>query len=375
MIPRTIETAVDAALFKKKAIILYGARQTGKTTLVKALLSRHDGTYLNADEPDIRVKLSNRTSTELKQLSGSARLMVIDEAQRVENIGLTIKLMVDANPDVQVVATGSSSFELADQIKEPLTGRKFEFFLPPISLQELDHYQGGIETDRSLNMALIYGLYPEPLLSGEDDARARLIELSGSYLFKDILNIGLIRNPDGLEKLVRALALQIGREVSYAELGQLTGVDRKTVEAYIRILEQAFIIFRLPPYLGNRRNELKKMVKVFFWDTGIRNAVINNFAPPGMRTDTGALWENFFIAERIKHLKNNQSRHAPHFWRTYQQQEVDYIEEHPDGLLAAEIKTSPGRGRIPRAFMDAYPQAKSLLVSPNNWRDFIYAPV
>lgn len=375
MIPRTIEKATDAALFKNKAVILYGARQTGKTTLVKALLSRHDGTYLNADEPDIRVKLSNRTSTELKQLSGSARLIVIDEAQRVENIGLTIKLLVDANPDVQVVATGSSSFELADQIKEPLTGRKFEFFLPPISLQELDQYQGGIETDRSLNRALIYGLYPEPLLSGEDDARARLIELSGSYLFKDILNIGLIRNPDGLEKLVRALALQIGREVSLAEIGQLTGMDRKTVEAYIRILEQAFIIFRLPPYLGNRRNELKKMVKVFFWDTGIRNAVINNFAPPGVRTDTGALWENFFIAERIKHLKNNQSRRASHFWRTYQQQEVDYIEEHPDGLLAAEIKTAPGRGRIPRAFMDAYPQAKSLLVSPDNWRDLIYAPV
>ncbi|HMO49550.1 MAG TPA: ATP-binding protein [Kiritimatiellia bacterium] len=366
---------MDDTLFKKKAVILYGARQTGKTTLVKHLLSRHGGTYLNADEPDIRTKLSNRSSTALRQLFGAARLLVIDEAQRVENIGLTIKLIVDTYPDLQVIATGSSSFELADQMKEPLTGRKFEYFLHPISLQELERYQGATETDRLLNKSLIYGLYPEPVLSGEEDARARLLELSGSYLFKDILKVGLIRNPDGLEKLTRALALQISREVSFAEIGQLTGMDRKTVDTYIRILEKAFVIFRLPPYLGNRRNELKKMVKVYFWDTGIRNAVINNFAPPEMRSDAGALWENFFIAERIKHLKNNQSSRTSHFWRTYQQQEVDYLEDCPGDLLAAEIKTSTGRGRISRAFKDAYPQANSFLISPENWRDLIFAPV
>jgi len=375
VIPRFIDKKIEEGLFKGKAVILYGARQTGKTTLAKAILDRQAGNYLNADEPDIRAKLSNRTSTELKQLAGSARLVVIDEAQRVENIGLTIKLLVDSYPGLQVIATGSSSFELADQIKEPLTGRKLEYFLPPISLQELEQYHGNLETDRLLAKALIYGLYPEPLLSGEDDARVRLLEIASSYLFKDILNIGLIRNPDGLEKLVRALALQIGREVSFAEIGQLTGMDRKTVETYVRILEQAFIVFRLPPYLGNRRNELKKMVKIYFWDTGIRNAVINNFSPLELRSDAGVLWENFFIAERLKHLKNNQSASVSYFWRTYQQQEVDYIEEKPDGLLAAEIKISPGRGRIPRAFSDAYPQAKSFLVSKENWRDLIFAPV
>jgi len=373
MIPRVATSSIENHLFKEKVILLYGARQTGKTTLVKDLLSKHSGLYFNGDEPDVRSRFSSRTSSELKALIGSARLIVIDEAQRIENIGLTLKLMVDNFPDIQVIATGSSSFELADRIKEPLTGRKYEYLLPPLSLQELEQVNGPLETDRMLSKAVVFGLYPEPALTGVVEAQERLLELGGSYLYKDILLLGNIRHPDALEKLLRALALQIGKEVSYTELAGLTGVDKNTVETYVRILEQAFIIFRLPPFSRNLRNELKKMRKIYFWDTGIRNAVINSFAPLETRPDAGDLWENFLIAERMKYLKNRRVANQGWFWRTHQQQEIDYIEERSRGLLAAEIKSQSGRGKIPSTFLKAYPEAETMLLAPDNWRDLVYA--
>jgi len=373
MIPRIIDKSIVEHLFKGKVVLIYGARQTGKTTLVKHLLSIHQGVYLNADEPDVRARLSNRTSTELRSVVGTAKLVVIDEAQRIENIGLTLKLMVDNFPEIQIIATGSSSFELADRLKEPLTGRKFEFLLFPLSLQEIDRVKGATETDRFISQAVLYGMYPEPALVGITEARERLQELGSSYLYRDILLIGSIRNPDALEKILRALALQVGNEVSYSELGGLVGLDKSTVESYVRLLEQSFIIFRLPPYSSNRRNEMKKQNKVYFWDNGIRNAVINNFQPIELRTDAGALWENFLISERIKYLRNHRSANQSWFWRTYQQQEVDYIEERANGLLAAEIKSSTGRHKIPRAFHDAYPEAAASVISRDNWRDLVYA--
>jgi predicted AAA+ superfamily ATPase len=375
MIPRIAASVIEKHLFQEKVILLYGARQTGKTTLVKEILKKHSGVYFNGDEPDIRARFSNRTSSELKALVGKSRLVVIDEAQRIENIGLSLKLMVDNFPEVQVIATGSSSFELADRLKEPLTGRKYEYMLPPLSLQEMENANGPLETDRMLSKAIIYGLYPEPALAGEDEARERLLELGGSYLYKDILLLGSIRHPDALEKLLRALALQVGNEVSYTELAGLTGVDKNTVETYVRILEQAFIIFRLPPFSRNLRNELKKMRKIYFWDTGIRNAVINSFAPMNTRPDAGALWENFLIAERMKYLKNNGSPNHGWFWRTHQQQEIDYVEERSSGLFAAEIKMQGNRGKIPSTFLKAYPDAETKLVSSDNWRELVYADV
>lgn len=375
MITRVIECEVEERLFKKKAILLYGARQTGKTTLVKGLLEKHDGVYFSGDEPDVRARFSGRTSSELKSLIGVAKLVVIDEAQRIENIGLTLKLMVDNFPDVQVIATGSSSFELADRLKEPLTGRKYEFLLPPLSLEEIEMAQGVMEVDRKIPTAVIYGMYPEPALLSSPEAQERLMELGGSYLYKDILLMGHIRHPDALEKLLRALALQIGQEVSYTELAGLTGLDKNTVETYIRILEQAFIIFRLPPFSRNLRNELKKMRKIYFWDTGIRNAVINSFAPLETRPDAGALRENFLIAERMKYLKNHRSANQSWFWRTHQQQEIDYIEERDGGLLAVEIKTQSGRGKIPATFTQAYPDAETHLLTLDNWRELVYAAV
>ncbi len=373
MIPRIVESVIEERLFRGKVVLLYGARQTGKTTLVKDLIKRHGGTYFNADEPDIRLLFSNRTSSELRNLVGTAKLVVIDEAQRIENIGLALKLMVDNFPDVQVIATGSSSFELADRLKEPLTGRKYECMLPPFSLEEMEKSNGMLETDRMLSKAVVYGMYPEPALAGVAEARERLLELGGSYLYKDILLLGQIRHPDALEKLLRALALQVGSEVSYTELAGLAGIDKNTVETYVRILEQAFIIFRLPPFSRNLRNELKKMRKIYFWDTGIRNAIINNFAPIETRPDAGALWENFLIAERMKYLKNHRSSNSSWFWRTHQQQEIDYVEERESGLLAIEIKSQSGRGKIPATFSRAYPGAELHVIAPDSWRELVYA--
>lgn len=373
MIPRIIKKAIEDRLFQGKAILLYGARQTGKTTLVKDLLTSYPGCYYNADEPDVKARFEHRTSSDLKSLVAGNRLVVIDEAQRIENIGLTIKLMVDSFPEIQVLATGSSSFELADRLKEPLTGRKHEFQLSPFSLQEMENVRGPLETDRMLSRAVVYGMYPEPSLLGESEARERLLELSGSYLFKDVLLLGLIRHPDALEKLVRALALQVGSEVAYTELASLVGLDKNTVETYVRILEQAYIVFRLPPFSRNLRNELKKMRKIYFWDTGIRNAVINNFADLELRPDAGALWENFLIAERMKHLRNHRAANVTGFWRTHQQQEIDYIEERPQGLFAAEIKSKPGRGRIPKTFLRGYPDAETKIITSDSWRDLVFA--
>lgn len=374
MIPRTIYSALENRLFKGKILLLYGARQTGKTTLVKRLLRHHSGAYYNCDEPDIRQKFENQSSSALKRLVGNNVLVVLDEAQRVQNIALTLKLLVDTYPEIQVVATGSSSFELADRLKEPLTGRKFEFHLFPLSLAEWETAHGPLETDRILSRATITGLYPEPALQSDDEARETLMELAGSALYKDILLLGAIRNPEALEKLLRALALQIGQEVSYPEIGSMIGLDKNTVETYIRVLEQAFILFRLRPFSRNLRNEIKKLRKVYFWDNGIRNALINNFAPLDTRTDAGALWENFVIAERMKQLRNQRSHNASWFWRTHQQQEIDYLEQRATDLLAVEIKTRSGRGRIPTTFQRAYPEATPLVITPDNWRAFIFAP-
>lgn len=374
MISRIIYSSVCSRLYQGKAILIYGARQTGKTTLVKAILDQYPGIYFNADEPDVRLRFANRSSSELKALIGSHTLVVLDEAQRVENIGLTLKLLVDNFPQVQVIATGSSSFELADRIKEPLTGRKHEYVLPPLSLEEIEADVGVMETNRRLARAVVYGLYPEPaLMGGENQAKERLLELGSSYLYKDVLLLGQIRHPDALEKLLRALALQIGKEVSFPEIAGMIGVDKNTVETYVRILEQAFIVFRLPPYSRNLRNELKKMRKIYFWDTGIRNAIINQFAALELRTDAGDLWENFLIAERMKYLKNHRSGNAGYFWRTHQQQEIDYVEEQGSHLLAAEIKWRAGRGKIPATFSNAYPGAKTLIATQDNWRTLAHA--
>ena len=371
-IVRALQKKIENSLFKGKIIIIYGARQVGKTTLVKEIQSKYaaDSVYLNCDEPDTRDALTNKTSTELKAFIGNKRLVIIDEAQRVENIGLSLKLIVDNFSDTQIIATGSSSFDLSNKIAEPLTGRKEEYYLYPFSLEELRSIYSGVETDRLLERRMIYGMYPEITQSAEE-AEKKLKNLATSYAYKDILQYQNIKNSEVLEKLLKALALQIGNEVSYNELASLIGINRQTVENHVRLLEKAFIIFRLSPFSRNLRNELKKLRKIYFYDTGIRNALINNFNPLDLRSDAGSLWENFMISERIKYNNNHGVDNNMYFWRTTQKQEIDYMEEHGGALAAFEFKWKKDVFKKPKPFMDAYPGSKIELVNNNSYSKFV----
>lgn len=372
-IDRTIKNAVKNKLFKGKIIIIYGARQVGKTTLVKEILGEinEKSAYFNCDEIDVRTSLTDKTSTELKSFLGKSRLVVLDEAQRVKNIGLILKLLIDRFPDFQIIATGSSSFDLSNEISEPLTGRKFEFQLFPFSLEEVGKTIPRLEIGRILLQRLIYGMYPEVYISGGREGLDILRDIAGSYLYKDILSYQTIKNPEILEKLLRALALQLGNEVSYNELSNIIGVDKKTVAGYLRILEQAFIIFRLGPLSRNLRIELKKLRKVYFYDVGIRNAIINNFNPLELRQDVGALWENFMITERLKRNNNHDVVCNTYFWRTHQQQEIDYIEERQGTLSGFEFKWRDRKYRAPRKFLEAYPGSGVKVVTRENYQDFV----
>lgn len=373
IIKRTIQKGIEARLFKGKVIIIYGARQVGKTTLIKEIQKKYPDVsiYFNCDEPDIREAFTNVTSTEIKNFIGTKRLVFLDEAQRVENIGLSLKIMADTFPDVQVVATGSSSFELSNKINEPLTGRKYEFHLYPFSLNELKELYSWPEILRILETRILLGMYPEIVQTGQDEVRALLKNITSSYLYKDVFQYQSIKNPDVLEKLLRLLALQVGNEVSYNELAGSLGIDKKTVSSYIRILEKAFVVFRLGPFSRNLRNELTKLRKIYFYDTGIRNTLINNFNNFDLRQDVGALWENFIISERLK-FNSNQGRDVNiYFWRTHQQQEIDYIEEKDGRLSGFEFKWKKGPFKAPKLFIDSYPDSSVELVTKENFKDFL----
>src|SRR6516165_5861106 len=280
MIPRMLQSSIEKRLFKGKAILLFGARQTGKTTLTDTILSSQKKEWLplNGDDADVREALTNTSADKLKAIIGNKKIVLVDEAQRIENIGLTLKLITDQVKDVQLIATGSSSFELASQVNEPLTGRKYEFMLYPLSFEEMVNHRGLLQEKRLIELRMVYGYYPEIVTNpGEEQERLRL--LATSYLYKDLLMAEQVKKPALLEKLLKALALQIGSEVNYTEIGQLIGSDRKTVEKYIDLLEKAFVIFQLPAFSRNVRNEIRKGKKVYFYDCGIRNAIINNFKP------------------------------------------------------------------------------------------------
>lgn len=368
MIPRILQSELEKRLFKGKAILLFGARQTGKSTLAEALLSAQQQEWLtlNGDDADVREALSNAMADKLKAIIGNKKILLVDEAQRIENIGLTLKIITDQIKGVQVIATGSSSFELSSRVNEPLTGRKYEFMLYPISFGEMVNYTGLLQEKRLIEHRMLYGYYPE-VVTNPGEERERLKLLASSYLYKDLLMLEQIKKPALLEKLLNALALQVGNEVSFTEIGQLIQSDYKTVEKYIDLLEKAFVIFQLPAFSRNVRNEIKKGKKIYFYDCGIRNAIINNFKPLSTRTDVGALWENFIIVERIKHLRYVGKETKHYFWRTTQQQEIDLIEESETGLTAFEFKWNKNaKARIPQTFTGNYPGSKTLIVSPNN---------
>lgn len=373
-IERTIRKHIEKKLFKGRIIIVYGARQVGKTTLVKAIENGHgdkNPLYLNCDEPDFRMLLTRKTSTELRNIIGNHKLIIIDEAQRVPDIGVTLKLIVDNFAHIQVIATGSSSFELSNRIVEPLTGRKYEFYLFPLSIQELLSIYSPVEINRLIEERLIMGMYPE-VVTLPGDAGDLIKELAGSYLFKDVLNYRGLQNPDALERLLQALALQVGSEVSYNELAQIVGIDKKTVGTYIQLLEKSFVIFRLNPFSRNLRNELKKLRKIYFVDTGIRNAVIRNLNPTRLRQDVGHLWENFLIGERMKYNLNNGVDVGAYFWRSHQQQEIDYLEDNGRSLSGFEIKWGHRKHRVPKIFLSTYKGSTIETIDRTNFMQFLY---
>lgn len=372
IIKRTIQKNIEKSLFKGKIIIIYGARQVGKTTLVKEVLKSYpdESEYYNCDEIDIRRALVDKTSTELKAFFGNKKLAVLDEAQRIKNIGLTLKIIADNFPELQIIATGSSSFDLSNEIAEPLTGRKIEFYLYPFSLEEIRAIYSNLELARLLERKIIYGMYPEIILN-ESEAEINLKNLTSSYTYKDILQYQKIKNPEILEKLLQALALQIGNEVSYNELASLIGVDKNTVSNYIQILEKAFIVFRLRPFSRNLRNELKKMRKIYFYDTGIRNALINNLNPMELRQDVGNLWENFIISERIKKNNNLNLSKNVYFWRNRQGQEIDYLEEGNGKLEGFEIKWKEDKFKKPKIFLENYSGSSVCLINKENFGKFV----
>lgn len=380
MIQRTKADKIRFELNKGKSIIITGARQTGKTSLLSMLFEKKDSVlFLNGDNFDIQEMFKTITAERLLAFLGNKKTLVIDEAQRIKDIGLRLKLIADQLPDIQLVATGSSSFELANMVNEPLTGRKREFKLYPLSFAELVNEFGLLTEKRMLPHRLVYGSYPE-LVVNQGNEKTILKEISESYLYKDILSWEQIQKPEKLTRLLQALALQIGSQVSYSELASLCGIDSKTVEKYITVLEQTYIIFRLSSFNRNARNELKNSRKIYFYDNGIRNAILANFAPIEIRQDSGVLWENYIISERKKFLDDNQKWVNSYFWRTKEQKEIDLIEE-SDGMLSAfECKYSndfernemyKNNTKIPLAFSNAYPYSQFKVITPNNVEEFL----
>jgi len=369
MISRFISSRINANINDGKVLVIYGARQTGKTTLLESTLSSLSGRKLtlNGDDPGTREILDNVSLARLRNIIADNKIVSIDEAQRINNIGIVLKLIVDNFSDIILIATGSSSFDLSNKINEPLTGRKYVLNLYPFSFEEMVKHTNLIEEMNNLPKRLIYGSYPE--IVTKPGKEVELIQLlAESYLYKDILKLDNIRKPVLINKILKALALQIGNEVKFHEIAQLTGSDKSTVEKYIDILEKAFIIFQVPAFSGNARNEIKKGRKIYFYDNGIRNAIINNFSSIEDRSDAGFLWENYVVSERVKYLQNHNSKRNLYFWRTTQRQEIDLIEEQNNSLYAYEIKFSrKAKYKFPKTFTVNYPSAETILVTPDNY--------
>ena len=378
-IERAIEKEMHSNLFKGKAIILYGPRQCGKTTLVRHLVDslKEPCLWLTADDAtDCRIIEGMVDLSSWKMVLEGNRIIVIDEAQKARNIGRIIKIAVDSIKDVQIIATGSSSFALAQKSAEPLTGRKLVYTLLPLSYGELVGYHGSVNETRSQQQRLVYGSYPS-IITQPDDARRTLEELSTSYLLRDVLSLDGVRRPRVLQDLVRALAFQVCGEVSLNELAQTVGVDRLTVDRYITILEQAFIVFSLPAYSGNERNEIRKRRKIYFYDTGMLNAVRANVSPLSARSpqEVGALWENYLVSERKKLLVNEPFGPKQYFWRNTAKAEIDYIELKDGKLAAWEITYNDiKKPKIPIAFRKAYPDTVYDVLSPATIRRFLLPP-
>ena len=372
MIKRIIASKIKNYINTNKVIIMLGPRQVGKTSLLKEVFKNKDKdtVWINGDSIDERSLLEQESETRYKSLFNKTKLLIIDEAQRIKNIGLNLKIIHD-QLNLKIIATGSSSFDLANKINEPLTGRKLEYNLYPLSFEELANHHGLFEEIKNLPNRLIYGAYPE-VVTNQGNQKEILQNLTSSYLYKDILEWSNIKKSDKLLKLLQAIAFQIGNQVSYNELANTVGLNKETVENYIDLLEKSFVIFRLHSFSRNLRNELKKSKKIYFYDNGVRNALISNFNPIELRNDVGALWENYIVSERIKYTSYHQIYSNKYFWRTKTQQKIDYIEEREGKLFAYKFKWNTHKKvKIPKSFIAVYPHAETKIITPKNYHEFI----
>lgn len=377
-IKRDIDGFLSARMFGGKVIVVYGPRQAGKTTAIEHYLESaqlvDQVASFNGDETADREILADASSDKVRQLIGNKRIIFIDEAQKIPAIGMIAKRIYDKLKDVQVIITGSSSEDLAEKTEEPLTGRKFEYVMLPLSFSELAKQTSPVDECRNLEQRMVFGAYPD-IITHAGDETERIRQIGKGYLYKDILKHETIRRPELIDKILRALAFQIGQEVSFNELAQLIKSDEKTISKYIDILEKAFIVFRLPSFSRNLRNELKKARKIYFYDLGIRNYVIGDWRPIAARNqdEVGHLWENYLLAERLKWRIKNEPDTRAFFWRNTLGSEIDLVEENATGIRAFEIKWNPDKGRrvFPVAFTTAYPEALLSTLTKGNYLPFL----
>lgn len=362
------------ALVPGKAVIIYGARRTGKTTLVKRFLQDIDEPYLLVSGEDITVQgyLASQSIEKLSAFVGANRLLVVDEAQKVPGIGVNLKLIVDHIPGIRIIATGSSSFDLAKAVGEPLTGRKTTLKLYPLSQLELAQIEQRHQTDANLESRLIYGSYPEVVLSNDNRAREQYLkEIVASYLYKDVLELDGIRHSAKISRLLQLMAFQVGKEVSYTELGTSLGMSKNTIERYLDLLEKAFVIQKLAGFSRNLRSEITKNSRYYFLDNGVRNALINNFNALELRNDVGELWENYLVIERLKRQEYLQEQANNYFWRTYSQKEIDLVEERDGKLFGYEMKWGEAQAKPPKEWLAAYPNATWQIINRQNYLELI----
>jgi len=373
-IQRFIQSQIESRMVPGKAVVLLGPRQVGKTTLLRDILSGETSPFLFVSGEDRATQgwLGSQSIETLRQNIGNHQLLVVDEAQHVPQIGLNLKLIVDHLPQLRVLATGSSSFDLSNQTGEPLVGRKWEFELYPISQLELAATEVPFETEERLPQRLLYGSYPEIVTTvGLSDKRELLNNIVNGYLYKDLLMFEEIRKSKKIIEILSLLAFQIGSLVSVHEISKTIGMNTRTVEKYLDLLEKVFVIKRLGGYSRNLRKEISKGSKYYFWDNGIRNAIINNFNELHLRNDVGTLWENYLVAERLKNQHYTKLFSNNYFWRTYDQKEVDFVEERDGHLFGFEFKWSKSSPKPPALWLETYPEASFETIHPGNYLPFI----
>ncbi len=370
-INRQLFRTLKESLYKGKTQLIFGARRVGKTHLIKKLVAEEDGIYYNCELLQVRELLDTTNSVALEQLIGNKKLVAFDEAQTIPDIGLKLKIMHDTFPGVQFVATGSSAFELVHATSEPLTGRSRTYFLYPFSFQEIADSTTPLEAYAGIENMLRFGMYPDVFQKSEAEVKEELMNITSNYLYKDILTYGNLKRPDIIYELLKLLAFQIGHEVSINEISNKIDTSVHTIRRYLDMLEKTFVITSLSSLSRNLRNEIGKSKKYYFLDTGIRNAIIQNFNPLSMRNDTGQLWENFCVLERMKKNQYERIFANTYFWRTYDQKEIDYIEERDGELFAYEFKWSATDGKAPKVFTEAYPDAVYQVISKSNFMEFV----